>query len=91
LEAANPGLVVSLTIPVLPSGPDGNGQAFLQLAHADGVNVSVVNIMAMDYGAAFDIGGANMGSDALLAAQARCRSCRPCFPVRPSPWSASHP
>ncbi len=32
LEAANPGLVVSVTIPVNPNGPDANGQAFLQEA-----------------------------------------------------------
>jgi hypothetical protein len=69
LEAANPGLVVSLTIPVLPTGPVSSGQAFLQLAHADGVHVSVVNVMAMDYGSYFDTGGPNMGSDAIQAAQ----------------------
>jgi hypothetical protein len=80
LEAANPGLVVSLTIPVLPSGPNSNGQAFLQLAHADGVNISVVNVMAMDYGAAVDGGGANMGSDAIQAAQGTLSFLRTVFP-----------
>jgi len=69
LEAANPGLVVSLSIPVIPSGPDSNGQAFLKLAHSDGVNVSVVNIMAIDFGSFFDSGGPNMGADAIQAAQ----------------------
>ncbi len=80
LEAANPGLVVSLTIPVLPSGPDGNGQALLRLAHADGVNISVVNVMAMDYGAFFDAGGPNMGTDAVLAAQGTLSFLRSVFP-----------
>jgi hypothetical protein len=69
LEGANPGLVVSLSIPVLPTGPDNNGQAFLQLAHSDGVNVSLVNIMTMDYGSSFDAGGPDMGADAADAAQ----------------------
>jgi hypothetical protein len=69
LEAANPGLVVSLTIPVLPSGPDSNGQAYLRLAQSDGVNVSVVNVAAMDFGSFFDANGPDMGSDAVQAAQ----------------------
>jgi hypothetical protein len=69
LEAANPGLVVSVTIPVLPAGPDNNGQAFLQLAQADGASIGVVNVMAMDYGSGFDGGGAGMGSEAVQAAQ----------------------
>jgi hypothetical protein len=87
LEAANPGLVVSLTIPVLPSGPDRNGQAFLQLAHADGASISVVNVMAMDYGAAFDVGGPNMdiggpdmGADATQAAQNTLSFLQTVFP-----------
>jgi len=80
LEAANPGLVVSLTIPVLPSGPDSNGQAFLRLAHADGVQVSLVNVMAMDYGTAFDQGGPNMGSDAVQAAQNTLSFLQTVFP-----------
>jgi hypothetical protein len=80
LEAANPGLVVSLTIPVLPNGPDSSGQAFLRLAHADGAHVSVVNVMAMDYGSYFDAGGPNMGSDAIQAAQGTLSFLQTVFP-----------
>jgi hypothetical protein len=80
LEAANPGLVVSLTIPVLPSGPDGDGQAFLRLARADGARVNVVNVMAMDYGAFFDRSGATMGSNAVQAAQGTLSFLRTVFP-----------
>jgi hypothetical protein len=69
LEAANPGLVVSLTIPVNPTGPDNNGQAFLQAAGANGTRINVVNVMAMDYYGTWDSGGAQMGSDAVSAAQ----------------------
>jgi Cellulose binding domain len=79
LEAANPGLVVSLTIPVLPTGPDDNGQAFLRLASADGVRIGVVNVMAMDYGAGFD-GGADMGRQAVQAAQGTLSFLRTVFP-----------
>ena len=70
LEAANPGLVVSVTIPVLPSGPDANGQAFLAAARAAGTRIDVINVMTMDYYGSYDTGGAAMGTDAVDAAQA---------------------
>ena len=66
LEANNPGLVVSVTIPVLPSGPDGNGTAFLQAARSNGTRIDLVNIMTMDYGGAV----ADMGAAAVSAARA---------------------
>lgn len=69
LEASNPGLVVSVTIPTFPTGPDFNGDAFLQQAGSDGTNISVVNVMAMDYYGSFDTSGADMGSYAVQAAQ----------------------
>src|SRR5436190_16654916 len=65
LEANNAGLVVSLTIPVLQSGPDGNGTAFLQAAKNNGTRVDLVNIMTMDYGGAV----ADMGAAAISAAR----------------------
>jgi len=69
LEAANPGLVVSVTIPVNPDGPDSNGQAFLQEAKAAGTRIDVINVMTMDYYGTWDSGGANMGAYATEAAQ----------------------
>src|SRR3989440_4903098 len=72
LEANNSGLVVSLTIPVLQSGPDGNGQAFLNAAHSNGVKVAIVNAMTMDYGGSVSHMGAAANSAAegnLAAAQ----------------------
>jgi chitinase len=50
LESANPGLNVSVTIPVLENGPDGNGSAFLRAAVTNGARIDVVNAMVMDYG-----------------------------------------
>src|SRR5450755_2350328 len=70
LEAANPGLIVSVTIPVDPTGPDSNGQAFLAAAKANGTRIDIINGMAMDYYGSFDTGGAQMGADAVDAAQA---------------------
>jgi hypothetical protein len=69
LEAANPNLKVSFTLPVLPTGLDANGLSVLQHAKADGVRIDLVNIMAMDYGASVDNGG-QMGLNAINAAKA---------------------
>jgi hypothetical protein len=69
LEAANPGLVVSVTIPVLPDGPDANGQAFLQAAKTDGATINLINIMTMDFYGTWDT-NAEMGSYSTQAAQA---------------------
>ncbi len=50
LQAADPGLQVSFTLPVLPSGLTSDGDAVLTGAVQAGVTVSAVNVMAMDYG-----------------------------------------
>jgi len=76
LEANNAGLVVSLTIPVLQSGPDGNGTAFLQAAKNNGTRVDLVNIMTMDYGGAVS----NMGASAISAAQGTLSIARTIWP-----------
>src|SRR5256884_6910297 len=65
LAAANSGLSVSVTIPVLQSGPDGNGSAFLQAAKNNGTRIDLVNIMTMDYGGAVS----DMGAAAISAAR----------------------
>jgi hypothetical protein len=69
LKAANPGLTISLTLPVLPTGLDYNGLNVVQTATADGLTPDVINIMAMDYGSSVDNGG-QMGIDAIDAATA---------------------
>jgi hypothetical protein len=43
-------LKVTLTLPVLPSGLTADGLYVLQSAHSHGVNVTTVNVMAMDFG-----------------------------------------
>jgi Carbohydrate binding domain/Glycosyl hydrolases family 18 len=70
LEQSHPGLNVSLTLPVLPTGLDANGLSVVQSAHTYGLNVSVVNIMAMDYGQWAAPDGNQMGTYAQQAAQA---------------------
>ena len=67
LKAANPGLVVSYTLPVLPTGLVDSGVNILRSVKADGLSLDNVNVMAMDYGSGVDNGG-QMGLNARLAA-----------------------
>jgi hypothetical protein len=50
LQKANPGLKVSLTLPVLPEGLTADGVNVVKSAKSAGVDLDLVNIMAMDYG-----------------------------------------
>jgi hypothetical protein len=67
LQAANPGLTISYTLPVLPTGLTADGLNLLASAKHDGVKIDVVNIMAMDYGPSVDNGG-RMALNAIQAA-----------------------
>jgi chitodextrinase len=67
LKNANPGLVISYTLPVLPTGLVASGVNILNSVKASGLILNVVNIMAMDYGSANDNGG-QMGLSAQQAA-----------------------
>jgi len=71
LQARDPGLQVSFTLPVLPSGLPAAEDAVLTGAVQAGVDISAVNVMAMDYGdgAAPDPSG-QMGTFAIDAATA---------------------
>jgi hypothetical protein len=66
LEAADPNLVVSVTLPVLPTGLAPDGVAFLALAKQDNARIDLVNVMAMDYGSSFT---GDMGQEAVEAAE----------------------
>jgi hypothetical protein len=66
LKASNPGLVWSVTVPVLPSGLDNYGTALLQDAQNMGVTIPLVNIMTMDY---YEGTGTEMGNAAISAAE----------------------
>jgi hypothetical protein len=57
LQAAYPGLTVSFTLPVLPTGLTADGVSMLQDAHAAGVRIDVINLMTMDYGDSAAPGG----------------------------------
>jgi chitinase len=64
LQAANPGLRISYTLPVTQSGMLQTAVDLLSNAKANGVRVDYVNIMTMNYGPA----GIDMGQAAIDAA-----------------------
>lgn len=69
LKAANPGLTISYTLPVLPIGLTLDGENLLRNAKANGFNPDVINVMAMDYGdSAAPSPDGRMGTYALWAA-----------------------
>lgn len=67
LQQDRSGLEVSFTLPVMPSGLDEDGLALLGSANDNGVQVSTVNLMTMNYGSSYD---GDMGGYALTAAKA---------------------
>ncbi|THA49830.1 cellulose binding domain-containing protein [Streptomyces sp. A1136] len=67
LQKSHPGLDVSFTLPVMPEGLTQAGLDLLADARRNGVAISAVNIMAMDYGPAYT---ADMGGYAIQAATA---------------------
>ncbi|MFF7373796.1 chitinase [Streptomyces massasporeus] len=67
LQKERTGLEVSFTLPVMPSGLDKDGLALLASANDNGVQVSTVNLMTMNYGSSYD---GDMGGYALTSAEA---------------------
>jgi chitinase len=66
LQTNNPGLKISLTLPVLPSGLTADGLNVVKAAKDAGVTLDLVNIMAMDYYQ----GAGDQGAKAISAAKA---------------------
>ncbi|MGW2439955.1 glycoside hydrolase family 18 protein [Streptomyces goshikiensis] len=67
LQKSHPGLEVSFTLPVMPEGLTQPGVDLIANARQNGVAISAVNIMAMDYGPAYS---GDMGGYAIQAATA---------------------
>jgi chitinase len=67
LQARHPALVVSFTLPVMPTGLTASGVGLCKAAVAAGVRVDVVNVMCMDYGESFR---GDQGAHAISAAKA---------------------
>ncbi|KAJ1339793.1 hypothetical protein BSLG_005581 [Batrachochytrium salamandrivorans] len=76
-----PGIKISYTLPVLPSGLTSDGVEVLKNAAANGLVIDAVNIMAMDYGSgAAPNGATGMGGYAIAAAQSTRAQLQPIFP-----------
>jgi hypothetical protein len=73
LQKANPGLKISLTLPVLPEGLTADGLNVVKSAKAAGVNLDLVNIMAMDYGRSGQDYG-NLAIQAVKSTQAQLKT-----------------
>jgi len=65
VQQRNPGLKISLTLPVLPEGLDADGLGVVKAAKTAGVALDLVNVMAMDY----YYGPADQGDQAIRAAK----------------------
>jgi Cellulose binding domain/Glycosyl hydrolases family 18 len=77
LQRANPGLRVSLTLPVLPEGLTADGLGVVRSARDAGVDIDVVNVMAMDYNRDGDYGDL-----AVQAAESTFDQLKELFPGR---------
>src|SRR5205085_4535729 len=67
LKKNNPNLIISFTLPVLPTGLDHNGIAVMSNAKANNLDVNVVNVMSMDFGESFSTN--TMGNSIIQCAQ----------------------
>jgi hypothetical protein len=74
LQQQHPNLDVSFTLPVMPEGLTQDGVNLLSNAKSNGVNISTVNIMAMDYGASYSGDMGTYAEQAATATQAQVKS-----------------
>lgn len=74
LQKSHQNLDVSYTLPVLPDGLTKDGTGLLENAKKNGVQVSAVNIMAMDYGPSFKGDMGKLAIDAATATQKQVKS-----------------
>jgi hypothetical protein len=77
LEAGNPRLKVSLTVPVDPNGMPTEVRKLLRTAAATPIRVDLVNIMTMDYGG----GPRDMAAAAISGATGTLRQLRAIWPT----------
>ncbi|MEV5938215.1 cellulose binding domain-containing protein [Streptomyces sp. NPDC051994] len=73
LQQSHPGLDVSFTLPVMPEGLTQPGVDLVADAKKNGVKVSAVNVMAMDYGPSYSGGMGDYAIQAATATQAQIK------------------
>jgi hypothetical protein len=80
LQAANPGLTISFTLPSATTGLLSDSIGLLNNAVSHGVNFNIVNLMTMDYGSA----DSNMGQESINAANGLYSELKNIFPSKSS-------
>jgi hypothetical protein len=80
LQAANPGLTISFTLPSATTGLLSDSLGLLNNAVAEGVNFNIVNLMTMDYGSA----DSQMGQESINAANGLHSELQSIFPSKSS-------
>ncbi|HEU5383436.1 MAG TPA: carbohydrate binding domain-containing protein [Ktedonobacteraceae bacterium] len=85
LQAANPGLTISFTLPSATTGLLDDSLGLLRNAVSHGVNFNIVNLMTMDYGSP----DSQMGQEAINAANGLHSELQNIFPSKSSSqlWS----
>ncbi|WP_329132226.1 cellulose binding domain-containing protein [Streptomyces sp. NBC_01476] len=73
LQRSHSGLQVSYTLPAMPTGLTQDGINLLSNAKSNGVDVTAVNIMAMDYGSSFSGDMGQYAIDGATATQAQVK------------------
>ncbi|MFJ2814427.1 cellulose binding domain-containing protein [Streptomyces sp. NPDC087294] len=74
LQSRHPDLDVSFTLPVMPEGLTQDGVDLLANAKANGVRITTVNVMAMDYGSSYSGDMGTYATQAATATQAQVKS-----------------
>ena len=79
LQAKNPGLIISYTLPVDPNGIPREGLKLLADAKAKGVKVHSANVMTMDFGSDFSTGKkmSDVSIASALKAHEQCQAIDP--------------
>ncbi|GAA2355817.1 cellulose binding domain-containing protein [Dactylosporangium salmoneum] len=78
LQAARPNVKISLTLPVLPEGLTSDGVNVVRSARDAGVNLDLVNVMAMDY----QRSSGDYGNFAVQAAQSTFTQLKGLYPSK---------
>ncbi|MFJ5291779.1 cellulose binding domain-containing protein [Streptomyces sp. NPDC088348] len=73
LQKSHPGLDVSFTLPVMPEGLTQPGVDLVANVKKNGVDISAVNIMAMDYGPSYSGDMGDYATQAATATQAQIK------------------
>jgi hypothetical protein len=87
LQAQNPGLTISYTLPVDPNGISADAQALLLDAKMKGLKIHSANVMTMDFGAHFSAGKrmSDIAIASALKAHEQCGKIDPAIQIGLTP------